>query len=579
MRPRFAARLAQLEAENLTDQVLRYSLHLGRLEHLLGINFVSSEELTNGQTWLARGVKSLRRSPLSFPAELIDALNQLGATRANREQYEQALIALLHAKQTYKDLKKDAESNPLPETRTKAWWEEVETLHTSTVFFMAQVYGHQGNSVLAARYCQMCLSRQTETDYDPQEWAKNAIGLAFFYSSEDRFADARYCLAAATAVLPELKTTPKGQCENMDAMIAALCRAWGHFYLKYLQKSRDEQLGRNARSEEYDDVKAADQKLKRGNVGADEEKHADGDEGGGTSGGRTGESLPQSYAVFFRGLDLPAPKPEDCPLATAFVAARKLFLAGQGWFQKALQWYELDGFVSDHIEIMQDFSQLYKCLITFEDDISRKCKMHKRRLDMLECIIPELNAKVYIEFYQQLCDEVASIYMQMAELKGVLNHDRKHGPERNKASMKINELCLKSVQFYQMWILSFDKEMRTEPSTVEPEHYQCFMGSLFCIARMYGKVSLFFLRLVFVLRFTLQADREQTLQIFHTDPKTYCLFLNKSLESYKKVIAFAERHGGEAEEAFAGELGICREMVELLPLKMSRVMATGSFEH
>ena len=46
----------------------------------------------------------------------------------------------------------------------------------------------------------------------------------------------------------------------------------------------------------------------------------------------------------------------------------------------------MDGFVTDHIEILQDHSALFRALAFFEDDLERRCKMHKRRVDMLEPI-------------------------------------------------------------------------------------------------------------------------------------------------------------------------------------------------
>lgn len=46
----------------------------------------------------------------------------------------------------------------------------------------------------------------------------------------------------------------------------------------------------------------------------------------------------------------------------------------------------MDGYVTDHIEILQDHSSLFRSLAFFEEDLERRCKMHKRRVDMLEPI-------------------------------------------------------------------------------------------------------------------------------------------------------------------------------------------------
>lgn len=53
---------------------------------------------------------------------------------------------------------------------------------------------------------------------------------------------------------------------------------------------------------------------------------------------------------------------------------------------KAKEYYQMDGYVTDHIEILQDHSALFKVLAFFEEDLERRCRMHKRRVDMLEPI-------------------------------------------------------------------------------------------------------------------------------------------------------------------------------------------------
>lgn len=53
---------------------------------------------------------------------------------------------------------------------------------------------------------------------------------------------------------------------------------------------------------------------------------------------------------------------------------------------KAKEYFQMDGYVTDHIEILQDHSSLFRALAFFEEDLERRCKMHKRRVDMLEPI-------------------------------------------------------------------------------------------------------------------------------------------------------------------------------------------------
>ena len=42
----------------------------------------------------------------------------------------------------------------------------------------------------------------------------------------------------------------------------------------------------------------------------------------------------------------------------------------------------LDGFVTDFVELTQDLSKSWKHLAEFDTNLERRCKMHKRRIDM-----------------------------------------------------------------------------------------------------------------------------------------------------------------------------------------------------
>lgn len=53
---------------------------------------------------------------------------------------------------------------------------------------------------------------------------------------------------------------------------------------------------------------------------------------------------------------------------------------------QAKEYFLMDGYVTDHIEILQDHSALFRSLIFFEEEADSRCKMHKRRIDMLEPI-------------------------------------------------------------------------------------------------------------------------------------------------------------------------------------------------
>lgn len=67
--------------------------------------------------------------------------------------------------------------------------------------------------------------------------------------------------------------------------------------------------------------------------------------------------------------------------------------------------------------MIQEISGLYRDLIDFDSDWSRKSKMYKRRIDMLSPILEQINGNIYVEFVRQLSHEVAHCYVGMLDCK------------------------------------------------------------------------------------------------------------------------------------------------------------------
>ena len=73
--------------------------------------------------------------------------------------------------------------------------------------------------------------------------------------------------------------------------------------------------------------------------------------------------------------------------------SKEIILAGH-LIKQFLEYYKLDGYVTEHIQINRDISQLYKYLITFENDNNRIFAMLERRINLLEPINNEINHKL-----------------------------------------------------------------------------------------------------------------------------------------------------------------------------------------
>ena len=65
-------------------------------------------------------------------------------------------------------------------------------------------------------------------------------------------------------------------------------------------------------------------------------------------------------------------------------------------------------------------------------------------------------------------------------------------------------------------------------------------------------------------------------KVYHSDPVVLNEFTKKAWQAYAKVVAKAEQW--KADETMPTEIELCREMVKLLPIKMDRTVAKGSFQ-
>ena len=76
-----------------------------------------------------------------------------------------------------------------------------------------------------------------------------------------------------------------------------------------------------------------------------------------------------------------------------------------------------DGFASDHVEILQERSAMYRSVAAFERDEKKQLAMHQRRVTLLEPILGELNERVFHATCCQLSFELGECFSDMLELK------------------------------------------------------------------------------------------------------------------------------------------------------------------
>ncbi|XP_029465015.1 KIF1-binding protein [Rhinatrema bivittatum] len=559
-RSRYRARelLEQLRAELTQEEEVEVSRDNGRalalpralVEFQLGVNLTETDELSAGEEHLQRVLNSLRHLPPGPEniSLILQCQNKLGILWAERGEIQTALLYLEAAEDLYNQYMKKIGKPPLDLSEYFMIEEEklteqerskrFESVYTHTLYYLAQVYQHLEMNEKAAQYCHTTLQRQLQySSYDPVEWAINAAMLSQYYLGKQWYMEARHCLAAANVVFNQAGQVPSAEAAKeseeeqerlglLQQRRAEIARCWIKYCLNLMQDARKmlEDIIGELDTDRQDDMKA--QRLK------DAEEKEKG----------------RKKAVLFGSSDLSdsilaGEEKVTCTYPLDFEEAREIFLLGQTCVQEAKGYFQLDGHVTDHIKVLQDHSALFKVLAFFEEDYERRCKMHKRRVDMLEPIVKELSPQFYLLICRQLQFEVAGIYYEMMDLKVAIGNKLEELDSHT--IRKINSLAQCAIKNYEIFLDLLKDPEKKFPEKLEEDVLRPAMVAKFHIARLYGK-------------------------LITSDGKKQLENMQLSLENYIFLVEYCKKHE-DAIKAVETELELSKEMVDLLPTKMERL--------
>uniref|UniRef100_A0A8C5H458 KIF-binding protein n=1 Tax=Gouania willdenowi TaxID=441366 RepID=A0A8C5H458_GOUWI len=515
---------------------------LGAVEYYLGVNHIDTEELSAGQEHLMNCLKQLERCSVSSQnvSLCIHVRNQLGILWAGRDETEMAQGYLETAESIYQCYMKEVRLFNRIHQLQYRWF---GLAFTHTMYYLAQVYKSLGQTERAATYCHTTLQRQLQLNqFNPMEWALNAASLSQYYITRGHYMEGRHCLAAATVVsdlageVPSEAAAQESEAESerreqLRQKRAEIGRCWIKYCLNLLQDAK-KQLEDNIGELDTD----RQDELKRARRREEEEEEK----------GRKSALLFGSDDTF----DSIASAEEKvlcfCPLD--YTEARSVYLVGQNYVIQAKEYFQMDGYVTDHIEILQDHSALFRALTFFEEDLERRCKIHKRRIDLLEPICNELNSKYYLLIRRQLMFELAETYNEMMDLKLTLANRQADTQSLDSHTIKkSNSLCTASAKYFQMFLDSLCSPDGKFPEHLEEEVLRPALVARFRVARLHSR-------------------------LISSSPQVQLVNLNKSLENYKYVVQYCEAHP-EATSAVETELELSTEMAGLLPLKINRLKA------
>jgi hypothetical protein len=345
---------------------------------------------------------------------------------------------------------------------------ELENSFTHNLFYLAQAYGNLKIVKKSSKYCQMTLQRQLLTTQltdikTSLEWIKNCCGISDFYLSLSSPLLASLALLSAEKVLKEKvisqlytemekqlkeveeregkekseemrkKTNqkPNFMIGNLNAaeIEADIHRRFG-FLDSYILKQASErwkelQYIEEIVSEDHDNGKRKSSLIEEMNKSYENiEEKMEYDRilsNSATSSSSSSSTMMDNnkeekkegdlFVSFFEGLPI---KPFSCISAieiNSFEDARTVFLRASSRLEQSKKYYVLDGFVTDHVTLLQENSKLYHYLSSFEKDFKRKTAMEVRRIDLLDPIIKALNKISYEVLHKQVLRFLSFIFL------------------------------------------------------------------------------------------------------------------------------------------------------------------------
>jgi tetratricopeptide (TPR) repeat protein len=359
----------------------------GLLNYYLGLYQFEIEELTECEKYYLKSLDHFNTLPVFIKIRYVNIYqqiyNNLGIVFSNKGDFKKGLQYFGKAEQMYKmfcelssfnitndfnafmqNCSKDRSNDSCTDNLEFFNFfidggldkKTLEKNYTMTIFYYAQAFTKLEFKKKAIKYCSLTLKRQIESNgIDLKDIIMNCNNLAEFYMDNQYFAQAEYVLLAALEILPKNE-------KDEEEYRAGVHLHLGKYFLerlKFAVRQTKEQLW----------------------ISENEELH----------------SVVNKRIVTFNTLNISWPKIED---VKDIEQAKLLFRLSNTQFKKALSYYVLDGYVTDHININKSISQLYKYLTFFETDNNRIFLMLDRRIGLLEPIITQINPKSYIVQWQ-----------------------------------------------------------------------------------------------------------------------------------------------------------------------------------
>lgn len=450
-----------------------------------------TEEITQADKYIKEAKESLVRSNLQLSDVRvslisINVLNQIGLIKTYFEEYEESMNCLKLAERVYNDFTSSETRDLL--RRSKEFishlshlfkldhcncdddlsdlTKSVESLYTSTVYFIAQIHEKTHSPDEAAKYCVLTLQRQYSSleSFDTIDWAINAATLAqYYFLTLKNFTTARHMIAASMLLMSNLKAYDDS--DHYAKSVTDIERIVVKYCLCLLEKGTNSVTPSEGQNERLQVREVPGELIDR--------------------------LIEPSDALSAIEDTIPVQVPNS------FESARKIFLLGQSKIKSAIKYLTLNEHASNHAECIGDYSQLFRLLAPYELDTSRIFAMGKKRIKLLEELLKEMNPRYFLSFHRKYSFELAEIYQELAlfKLKEYRSKEQdirtslRPGQSVPKTlvddAVLVNQLIDGSIKWYTKFRNSYkDRKSNKLPAKYDDEIVRPLIVATFSIAKL-----------------------------------------------------------------------------------------------
>lgn len=428
---------------------------------------------------------------------LVDANNTMCMIMFEREEFKIAESHLKDAESLY--LKFKASSSAATAVDPK-----LESFYSVTCLFFAQVYGKMEDTAQSAVYCEKTLTRQVASGiYDPAQIAQFCLQLTPYYQGEKKWHQSLYVIAAAYTLSKQAQD---------PQLYAEISLFMAKFFVEYFESQREANSYVPSLAEEL---------FKFEGVALDEQFVAD--QLGGLA----------SLTAIASATQADAWTSQAC-----------------NWFSRALHFFELDGYTTEHVSICLERDHLLALNAHFHSDRKAQKAIYQRRAAYLEPLIPTLSPNHFFSLVQQLLFTTAEIYENIVDLsslplsdalgpKAVTANGTQPAPSEEKMK-KVNTQVVTAVQYYQKFLDTIMTNGQL-PTKLEDGVIESFFRSHLSLAKLH--------------------------QRFRSSNKPFLIAVTKRAAEYYKLTDTLSR--AYKPHVLQQELALCAELHMLLSLKVT----------